>query len=318
MEGDMKTTHGHVGCCVRSAMGLCVLLTCAGAAWGGPGVGRAGESAIGLGPRTGEGAGASGPERPAVDGGVEAGAVRVGGIEGVVGGARGVGGIGGGVGGVIETAGPLLVVVCVAVVVLRLVRRVSASGGLIAEALGARGRAPSGVIEVLGRYPVARGQLLVLVKLDRRVLLLGHSAPARGAGGGPGGGFVTLAEVTDPEEVAALLVRVREGRGESVGARFGAMLRAAGGAAAFDAPTHGDDAWEDRGEPASSAAAEPIAAASVHAVERAPLAQSQVAAMSGQMQAGAGEAGASEWGRVRERLASLRGRSAGMPVGGVA
>ncbi|MHC4774872.1 MAG: flagellar biosynthetic protein FliO [Planctomycetota bacterium] len=62
----------------------------------------------------------------------------------------------------------------------------------------AGGGRPSGVLEVLARYPVARGQQLVLLKLCGRVVLL-HQART---------GMTTLAEVSDPDEVAAVLGRV--------------------------------------------------------------------------------------------------------------
>lgn len=93
----------------------------------------------------------------------------------------------------------------------RLARR--ASG--IAWQMGPAGRAPSGVLEVLGRYPVARGQSLVLLKMDRRVLLLGQTAS----------GFSTLSEVSDPEEVASLLIKTRDDEGASMAARFNELLR---------------------------------------------------------------------------------------------
>lgn len=93
----------------------------------------------------------------------------------------------------------------------RLARR--ASG--IAWQMGPAGRAPSGVLEVLGRYPVARGQSLVLLKMDRRVLLLGQTAA----------GFSTLSEVSDPEEVASLLIKTRDDEGASMAARFNELLR---------------------------------------------------------------------------------------------
>jgi len=60
------------------------------------------------------------------------------------------------------------------------------------------GGRPSGVLEVLARYPVARGQQLVLLKLCGRVVLL-HQART---------GMTALSEVSDPDEVAAVLSRV--------------------------------------------------------------------------------------------------------------
>ncbi len=75
-------------------------------------------------------------------------------------------------------------------------------------ALASGGR-PSGVVEILARYPVARGQHLILLKLARRVLLVHRS----------GSTMTTLSEVSDPDEVAALLGRIEAGsrRGEHRG-----------------------------------------------------------------------------------------------------
>lgn len=60
-----------------------------------------------------------------------------------------------------------------------------------------------GVIEVLARAPVLPRQHLLLVRMGRRLVLLG-SAP---------GGLRTLAEITDPEEVAELTDAAQAGRG---------------------------------------------------------------------------------------------------------
>jgi flagellar biogenesis protein FliO len=90
--------------------------------------------------------------------------------------------------------------------------------------LGAGGR-PSGVIEILARYPVARGQHLILLKLARRVLLVHRS----------GSTMTTLSEVADPDEVAALLGRIEAGSrrgggggGNNGGGRFGKALQRSG------------------------------------------------------------------------------------------
>ncbi|MCE7974881.1 MAG: hypothetical protein DYG92_11270 [Leptolyngbya sp. PLA1] len=97
----------------------------------------------------------------------------------------------------------------------KIVRRLSVrgGGGLLA-ALGPGGRAPSGVLEVLGRFPAGRGTTLVLLKLDRRVLLL---CQTHGRGNG---GMSTLCEVTDPDEVAGILLRTRDEAGETIATRF--------------------------------------------------------------------------------------------------
>jgi flagellar biogenesis protein FliO len=68
------------------------------------------------------------------------------------------------------------------------------------RSLGGAGR-PSGVVEILARYPVARGQQLILLKLARRVLLIHQNGTA----------MTTLSEMSDADEVAALLSRVEAG-----------------------------------------------------------------------------------------------------------
>lgn len=109
--------------------------------------------------------------------------------------------------------GALAVVVALIFALRGLLGRVAARGGLRAQ-LGAGGRAPSGVLEVLGRYPVSRGQTLVLLRLDQRVMLLGQSSS----------GFRTLADFSDPSEVASLLMRTRDEDSESLSGRFRHML----------------------------------------------------------------------------------------------
>lgn len=118
-------------------------------------------------------------------------------------------------GWIVRTAGALALVVTLALFLRAALVRASRGVGGIGVQLGAGGRAPSGLLSVLGRYPVARGQTLVLLKVDTRVLLLCQSAD----------GFSTLCEIADPEEVASILLKVRDEENESLGKRFGAMLR---------------------------------------------------------------------------------------------
>ncbi|MCB9848445.1 MAG: flagellar biosynthetic protein FliO [Phycisphaeraceae bacterium] len=107
-----------------------------------------------------------------------------------------------------------LIVLCKAAFVF-LARR---GGGSIAAQLGASGRAPSGLLSVLARYPVAKGTTLVLLRLDRRVLLLSQTSQ----------GFTTLTEIDDPEEVATLIMRAEDEEGASMTRRFRSMLAQAG------------------------------------------------------------------------------------------
>jgi len=80
--------------------------------------------------------------------------------------------------------------------------------------LGGGGR-PAGVVEVLARYPIARGQSLLVMRVARRILLLHHA----------GTSMVTLSEVADAEEVAAMLARMEAGARAKDASRFRAKLR---------------------------------------------------------------------------------------------
>ncbi|MBL8744970.1 MAG: FliO/MopB family protein [Phycisphaerae bacterium] len=110
----------------------------------------------------------------------------------------------------LSLAGVIGVILLVRVALVKLSKR----SGSLSLAIGAGGRSPSGVLEVLGRYPVARGQTLVLLRMDRRVLLVSQSAA----------GCATLTEVTDPDEVASLLVKTRDEEGASNASRFNELL----------------------------------------------------------------------------------------------
>lgn len=94
----------------------------------------------------------------------------------------------------------------------------------LATMLGAPGKSPAGLLEILGRYPVCSGSTLVLLKLDRRVMLLSQQRAGRVGLRGSSGGLTTLCEVTDPEEVASILAKTRDAAGDSASARFTALL----------------------------------------------------------------------------------------------
>lgn len=112
-----------------------------------------------------------------------------------------------------RTLGALAAVIALIFVARWVIRRCAQRGGLVGQ-LGAGGRAPSGVLEVLGRFPVSRGQSLVLLRLDRRVLLLSQSSQ----------GFTTLSEIDDPQEVASLVVKTADDESATLAARFRAIL----------------------------------------------------------------------------------------------
>ncbi|MEM8756165.1 MAG: flagellar biosynthetic protein FliO [Planctomycetota bacterium] len=108
-----------------------------------------------------------------------------------------------------------LVVVCAAGY-----RWVMQRSGALAGQPGAS-RSPGGILDVLGRYPVGRGQTLLLMKVDRRVLLVAQSAGAR-VGAPPS--MATLCEIADPDEVASIV-----GKTSASGGGFAEALTKAGG-----------------------------------------------------------------------------------------
>ncbi|MCC6908946.1 MAG: flagellar biosynthetic protein FliO [Phycisphaerales bacterium] len=77
-----------------------------------------------------------------------------------------------------------------------------------------RAKAPAGVVEVLGRFPLARGQTLLLLKVDRRILLVAQTPQ----------GLSTLSEITDAEQVASLIGRIRNDRGDSFSRQFERLI----------------------------------------------------------------------------------------------
>jgi hypothetical protein len=101
----------------------------------------------------------------------------------------------------VRTIVALGAVIGLALMLRMLCRAVAGNAGSLSAQIGAGGRAPSGVLMVLGRYPIARGQTLVLMQLDRRVLLL-NQTPA---------GFSTLTEIADSEEVASIIRKCEAG-----------------------------------------------------------------------------------------------------------
>lgn len=114
----------------------------------------------------------------------------------------------------VRSIGSLALVLALVLVLKVILTRAARSSGSFSARLGAGGRAPSGVLEVLGRYPVARGITLVLLRLDRRVLLLSQSPE----------GFATLAELTDPDDIASILTKTADDEGESLSAKFASLL----------------------------------------------------------------------------------------------
>lgn len=120
-----------------------------------------------------------------------------------------------------KTLGALIVVVGLAYISALLWKKAARSRGTLIAALGPAGRSPSGIVEVLARYPVSRSQRLVLLRVGPRVLLLCQSSGLKAAGAG----LATLTEFTNPDEIASILHSVRQTTGTSNEAAFRETLR---------------------------------------------------------------------------------------------
>ncbi|PHQ80118.1 MAG: hypothetical protein COB69_06615 [Phycisphaera sp.] len=96
----------------------------------------------------------------------------------------------------------LLAVVGLIILLGALYKWLSAKTGGLAGQVGAGGKSPAGILSVLGRYPLGRGQTLVLLQVDRRVLLLCQAASGRM---GRTITTTTLSEISHPDEVASII-----------------------------------------------------------------------------------------------------------------
>lgn len=110
----------------------------------------------------------------------------------------------------------------------------------VGKTLGAGAGSPSGVCEVLARYPAGRGLTLVVLKIDRRVLLLGQVASTTGRVDS----VSTLTTFDDAADVASLLMKTQDEQGHSLSAKFREVL------SGFHTARHphADDEQEDDGE----------------------------------------------------------------------
>lgn len=137
-------------------------------------------------------------------------------------------------GSMVQTGGALMLVVGLMFAAARIFQYISRRSGL-AGAIGAGGRAPAGLLEVLGRYPIGRGQTLVLLRVDNRVLLLAQSGGGLRFRGGSSS-LTTLCEMDSPEDVASILLKTRDADQESLAAKFRHMLGRFDQDAGGDAP----------------------------------------------------------------------------------
>ncbi len=150
-----------------------------------------------------------------------------------------------------QTLAALGVVLALIMVLAFIYTRLARSGGSLMTQ-GTAGKSPAGLIEILARYPIGPRQSIVLMKFDRRVLLVTQTNPR----GGPEQ-MSTLCELTDPEDVASVLMKVRDGSGESMNDAFRAAMSRAGGIPASGPATNGTPAPEFMPEPVAASVAEP-------------------------------------------------------------
>jgi len=123
-------------------------------------------------------------------------------------------------------AGVLLLIFALA----QLYKRIARTRGGLSGQIGAGGKAPAGLVEVLARYPISSGMTLVVLRFDRRVLLLSHAGGARRKRALGGGAMQTLCELDQAEDVASILAKVRDDSGDSIAASFERTLMEAGNA----------------------------------------------------------------------------------------
>ncbi|MCC6969247.1 MAG: FliO/MopB family protein [Phycisphaerales bacterium] len=117
-----------------------------------------------------------------------------------------------------RTGGALAAVLGIAVGLAWATKRFARTRGTLAAAIGAGGASPSGVLEVLGRYPLSRGITLVLLKIDARVLLVSQSVSRSGAS------MQTLCEIDEPDQVASILLKASRNERSSIADRFQSLL----------------------------------------------------------------------------------------------
>jgi len=127
---------------------------------------------------------------------------------------RGTGGAGTSTMWALRTAGALAVVIGVIVACRYAMQWLERRAGGASGFSGSVG-APSGVAEVLARYPVSKGTKLLLLKINCRVLVVSQT----------GEGLRTLSEIVDPDEVASILIKTRDEEGASEASRFTELLR---------------------------------------------------------------------------------------------
>lgn len=111
-----------------------------------------------------------------------------------------------------QVGGSLAGVILLIFVLRAVIRKAHASrnkGGLFS-----RGKSPSGVASILARYPVGRGQQVVLLGVGKRILVV-HQAS---------GSMQTLSEITDPEEVAHMRAQINGEDRESIDRTFAPKL----------------------------------------------------------------------------------------------
>ena len=119
----------------------------------------------------------------------------------------------------LETLLALGVVLGIAVAGSVVFKKFARTRGGLAGAIGAGGPSPSGVLEILGRYPIGAGQTLVLLRFDTRVLLL-HQV-----GGRKNPSMRTISEVSDADDVASIMMKTRDATGDAADASFRETIR---------------------------------------------------------------------------------------------
>jgi flagellar biogenesis protein FliO len=109
-----------------------------------------------------------------------------------------------------STLGPLAGVVGLIVAAAWGFKRFARRSGSLT--FGAVGKSPAGIVSILGRYPISRGMSLVLLRVDRRVLVLAQTA-------GRSPSMSTLCEISGEDDVASILAKAMSSDGAAAAFR---------------------------------------------------------------------------------------------------
>jgi flagellar biogenesis protein FliO len=205
--------------------------------------------------------------------------------------------------GVTRTILSLSVVIALILLIAGVVKKLSGRVGGLTAALGAAGKAPSGILSILGRYPLDRSTTLILLRVDRRVLLLCQTR-ASGRFGSGTACVVTLSEFASEADVASIVAKATAADGKAPSQRFQQALEDEGVLPEEPAPARPAPA----AKPAKKQTEQEALAAMLRAALEASKAERPAAAPATPKPSKIG--GSDAAAELRTRLAAMRAKAA--------